>query len=131
MRSTFIVIASIAIAALVGCASPKTAQNKTVEVSGRKLEFGGVFDPRGNNLSLSINGDPVMNGSFPPYTPTLNMNTQYRGLEVRSKCYFGSVLGSKRGVIGIVAGAVQSAHDTAGDKCDMQVDGKVVETLYF
>ncbi len=131
MRSTFLVIASLATAALVGCASPKTAQNKTVQVAGQKLEFGGVYDPRGKKLSLSINGDPVMNGSFPPFTPTLNMNAQYRGLAVRSECYFGSVLSDKGGVIGIVSGAVQSAHDKAGDKCDMQVDGKVVESLYF
>ncbi len=130
MRST-LVLASLAAAVLVGCASAKIAQKKTVEVAGQKLEFGGVFEPNGNNLSLSINGDPVMNGSFPPFTPTLSINARYRGLSVRAECYFGSVLGGKRGVIGIVAGAVQSAHERANDKCEMQVEGKSVETLYF
>lgn len=116
---------------ITGCASPKIAQKKSVEVAGQKLEFGGVYESRGTNLSLSINADPVMTGSFPPFTPTLNLNTQYRGLSVRAECYFASVLGSKRGVIGIVAGAVQSANDRAGDKCDLLVDGKLVEALYF
>ncbi|MDQ6627298.1 MAG: hypothetical protein M3Z29_02445 [Pseudomonadota bacterium] len=129
MRSTFLL--ALFAAVLVGCASPKIAQRKSVEVAGQKIEFGGIFEPRGNNLSLSVNGDPIMNGSFPPYTPTLNMKAQYRGLAISAECYFGSALGGKRGVIGIVAGAVQSAHEKAGDKCDMQVNGQVVEALYF
>ena len=130
MRIPLVAIA-LAVAALAGCASSKIAQNKTVTVSGQKLEFGGVYEPRGNKLALSVNGDPVMNGSFPPFTPTLNMSAQYRGLPVSAECYFGSVLANKGGVIGIVAGAVQSAHEKAGDKCDMLVDGKTVESLYF
>ena len=121
----------IATTLLAGCASPKIAQKKSVDVAGQRLEFGGVYEPRGTNLSISINGDPVMNGSFPPFTPTLNLNANYKGLAVRAECYFGSVLGGKRGVIGIVAGAVQSANNRAGDKCDVQVGGKVVESLYF
>ncbi|AKJ31659.1 hypothetical protein [Caldimonas brevitalea] len=130
--SIAVVVCLAAAAALsAGCASSRIAQNKTVQVAGQKLEFGGVYDPRGNELSLSVNGDPVMRGSFPPYTPTLNLNAQYRGLDVRAECYFGSVLGSKGGVVGIVAGAVQSAHSKAGDKCDLHVGGKVVESLYF
>lgn len=130
MRTSLILII-LAAALLIGCASPKIAQKKTVEVAGQKLEFGGVYEPRGNKLSISVNGDPVMSGSFPPFTPTLSLNAKYKGLAVRAECYFGSVLGGKRGVIGIVAGAVQSANDRAGDKCDLQVDGKLVESLYF
>jgi hypothetical protein len=116
---------------LAGCASPKIAQKKIVEVAGQKLEFGGVYEPRGTKLSISINGDPVMNGSFPPFTPTQNLNANYKGLTVRAECYFGSVLGGKSGVLGIVAGAVQSANERAGDKCEMLVNGKAVESLYF
>ena len=131
MRSSLILAALTASLLAAGCAAPKIAQKKTVDIAGQKLEFGGTYDTRGNNLSITVNGDPVMNGSFPPYTPTLNLNAPYRGLKVRAECYFASVLSSKRGVIGIVAGAVQSANDRAGDKCDLQVDGKVVESLYF
>jgi hypothetical protein len=131
MRPSFIATA-LAVTLLAGCAAPpKVAQKKTVDVAGQKLEFGGTYDQRRNALSLSVNGDPVMNGSFPPFTPTLGMNAQYKGLPVRAECYFGSVLGSKGGVFGIVAGAVQSANERAGDKCDMQVNGKTVESLYF
>lgn len=125
---TAVVMATILLA---GCASPKIAQKKTVDVAGQKLEFGGIYEPRGNNLSISVNGDPVMSGSFPPFTPAQNLNANYKGLTVRAECYFGSVLGGKSGVIGIVAGAVQSAKERAGDRCNMLVDGKVVESLYF
>ncbi len=116
---------------LAGCASPKIAQKKSVDIAGQKLEFGGVYEPRGTNLTISVNGDPVMSGSFPPFTPVQNLNANYKGLTVRAECYFGSVLGGKSGVIGIVAGAVQSANERAGDRCNMLVDGKVVESLYF
>ncbi len=123
---------TVAAVLLAGCASsPKIAQKKTVEIGGQKLEFGGVYKPGDKYLSLSINGDPMMNGSFPPFTPTLNINAQYRGMTVRAECYFGSVLGGMGGVRGIVAGAVQSGLAKASDKCEMQVDGKAVESLYF
>ena len=132
MRLTpFAIVAVTAATLLAGCASTKIAQKKTVEVAGRKLEFGGTYEPRGSRLSLTINGDPVMNGNFPPFTPTMNLNSQYGGLPVRAECYFGSVLGNKGGVLGIVAGAVQSANERAADKCDLQVNGKTVESLYF
>ena len=132
MRLAFtLTVLAIATTLLAGCASPKIAQKKTVDVAGQKLEFGGIYEPRGNNLSICVNGDPVLSGSFPPFTPVQNLNANYKGLAVRAECYFGSVLGGKSGVIGIVAGAVQSGKERAGDKCNMLVDGKVVESLYF
>lgn len=126
-----LVIAVCAAVLVAGCASPRVAQNKTVTVNNQKLDFGGQYDPRQNSLSITVNGDPIMRGSFPPYTPTLNLTAQYQGLDVRAECYFGSVLSSKGGVVGIFAGAVQGAQNKAGDKCDMRVGGKVVEALYF
>lgn len=132
MRRSLSLCAALAAAFLAGCATPpKVAQNKTVEVAGQKLVFGGTYDTARTALTLTVNGDPVMNGTFPPYTPTLNLNAEYHGLQLRSECYFGSVLGSRGGVMGIVAGAVQAAHNKAGDKCDMQVNGKTMESLYF
>ncbi|MEW6707797.1 MAG: hypothetical protein AB1430_23375 [Pseudomonadota bacterium] len=129
-------IASVAFlfaaAALAGCANPvKVAQKKSVEAEGQKLEFGGEYNARGKSLSLTINGDPVLAGTFPPYTPTLRLNGKYQGMDVSADCYFGSVLGQKGGVVGIVAGAVQGATGKGADKCDMLVGGKVLEALYF
>jgi len=119
-------------AVLAGCAAaPRVAQKKSVEVGGQKLEFGGQYAPHGKSLTLTINGDPVLAGTFPPYTPTLRLNAKYQGLDVSADCYFGSVLGGKSGAVGIVAGAVQGAKGKGADKCDMLVGGKVMEALYF
>jgi hypothetical protein len=134
MTSPARVALALAIAAgtLAGCAaSSKVAQEKSVDVGGQKLEFGGEYLPRDKALRLTINGDPVLAGQFPPYTPTLRLNGTYQGLNVSADCYFGSVLGNKPGAIGIVAGAVQGAKGKGADKCDMLVGGKVMEALYF
>ena len=126
----FLTLAVILVAILAGCASPKIAQKKSVEVGGQRLELSGVFDGR-SSLSITINGDPVLNGRFPPFTPTLSLKSPYRGLAVRANCYFSSILSGRSGVVGIVAGAVQSSNNRSSDKCDVLVDEKVVETLFF
>lgn len=116
--------------AIVGCASTRVAQNKIVESEGQKFDLGGTFDPRGNDLTLTINGDPVLRGSFPPYTPTLRLNGKYKNQAVSASCYFGTVLGSKGGITGIVAGSIQGAKGKSGDKCDITV-GSASEALFF
>jgi hypothetical protein len=128
IASMFIVISTLS-----GCASTKVAQNKSVEVSGKKLEFGGEFETRGKSLTLKVNGDPVLAGSFPPYTPTLRLNAKYKDMDISADCYFGSILNNAPGIgIGrIVASAVQGGLGKGADKCDMLVGGKVVEALYF
>jgi hypothetical protein len=72
-----------------------------------------------------------MRGTFPPYTPTQNLGGRYKEMEIDGKCYFGSVLGSQGGAFGIIASAVQSSKSSNGDKCEILVDGKAVENLYF
>ncbi|MEJ2453927.1 MAG: hypothetical protein P8103_07200 [Candidatus Thiodiazotropha sp.] len=118
---------------LVGCGSnpPKVAQEKTYVADGVTMVFGGKYDMDHNQLELTINGDPVMRGSFPPYTPTQNLNANYKGLRVSGDCYFGSVLSGQGGVFGKVAGAIQSAKAKSADKCEMFVNGRSVENLYF
>jgi len=117
---------------LIGCsAAPKVAQEKTVEVGQQTLRFGGVYKVNDKELVLTINDDPVMKGKFPPYTPTQNLTAQYNGLQVTGKCYFGSVLADNRGTLGIVASAIQSAKQKSSDKCEMFVNGKSMENLYF
>ncbi|MCU7851306.1 MAG: hypothetical protein KZQ80_03750 [Candidatus Thiodiazotropha sp. (ex Monitilora ramsayi)] len=117
---------------LAACSTaPKIAQEKTVETAKEVLRFGGQYDVDHNQLQLTINDDPVMRGSFPPYTPVQNLNADYKGMKVSSRCYFGSVLSSEGGVFGRVAGAIQAAKAKSGDKCEIFIDGKSVENLYF
>jgi hypothetical protein len=41
------------------------------------------------------------------------------------------VLGSKGGIFGAVARGVQSAKSKMGDECEISVNGKPLEKLYF
>ncbi|KPV97051.1 MULTISPECIES: hypothetical protein [unclassified Pseudoalteromonas] len=118
---------------LVGCGStpPIQAQEKTIAYQGKTYVFGGQYDTKRNEVQLTVNGDPVMKGRFPPYTPTLNLNTSYQEVNVSSYCYFSSVLNEKGGVFGAVAGAIQSSNSKSGDKCDVKIAGETVESLYF
>jgi hypothetical protein len=132
LRTTVLALfTTAAVFAITACASAKLAQSKSVDVGGQKLDFAGSFQKSTSNLSITINGDAALVGRFPPYTPTLNLSTKYRDLDVRAECYFASILGDKRGVAGIVASAVQSAHGKTSDSCALSISGKVLETLYF
>lgn len=128
---------SLAIAVTTGillsaCATPpKTAANKTYQVEKQKLVFGGTFSPDANELIITVNDDPIMKGRFAPYTPTQNLNGTYKNLEISAHCYFGSVLGSKGGRFGLIAGMIQSANSNSADKCDLSVNAKAAETLFF
>jgi hypothetical protein len=124
-----ILIGAIGVA---GCSTPpKIAQNKSVQAEGQKLDFGGKFDVKPPDLTITVNGDPVLTGRFPPFTPTQNLTGEYKGLKIGASCYFASVLSSKGGLVGIIGGAVQSGQGKTGDKCDMTVNGKPTESLYF
>jgi len=123
-------VLAMAVLALAGCSSLRVAQNKTVESEGEKFELGGTYNPKGNELTLTVNGDPIIRGSFPPYTPALRLNSKYKNQAVSASCYFGTVLSSKRGVTGIVAGSIQGAKGVSGDKCDITV-GSASEALFF
>lgn len=118
---------------LVGCGStpPIQAQEKTIAYQGKTYVFGGQYDTKRNEVQLTVNGDPVMKGRFPPYTPTLNLKTSYQEVNVSSYCYFSSVLNEKGGVFGAVAGAIQSSNSKSGDKCEVKIAGETVESLYF
>lgn len=110
---------------------PNTAQPKTVEVEGKTLVFSGEYWVKKNSLIIFVNGDPVMRGSFPPYTPTRNLKADYEGLKLGVYCYFSSVLSNERGLFGVVAGAVQNARSKSGDKCEVKIADEIVEHLYF
>ncbi len=128
--ATMLPISLVVIAGLSGCASTEVAQMKTVEAGGENFEIGGTYTPAGNDLILTINGDPVMRGSFPPYTPTLRLNATYKNQPVTASCYFGTILGGGSGKRGIIAGAIQGGLGKSGDKCDITVGG-ASEALFF
>ena len=110
---------------------PRVAQNKAVNVSGKKLDFGGSYAPDAKELTLTVNGDPIMRGTFPPFTTNLQLNGKYQNLDINASCSFGTVLSSMGGLTGKIAGAVQAGIGKGGDKCDLGVNGKPAETLYF
>jgi hypothetical protein len=121
-----------AFALISGCATqPRVAQNKAVDVGGKKLDFGGSYAPDAKELTLTVNGDPIMRGRFPPYTTNLHLNGKYQSLDINASCSFGSVLSSMGGLTGKIAGAVQAGIGKGGDKCDLAVNGKPAETLFF
>lgn len=120
--------------ALAACSTtpPRVAQNKSVQVQGKKLEFGGTYEPKPKQLRITINGDPVLQGSFSRFSPTLKINTTIDGLDVSANCYFGSILSNNTGFVGgIVANSVQGGLGKSADSCEMLVGDKKVETLFF
>lgn len=121
-----------AMAVLIGCASStRVAQMKTIEAGGQKFDLGGTYTPPARELILTINGDPVMRGIFPPYTPTLRLNATYKNQPFSASCYFGTILGGGGwGKKGIIAGSIQGGLGKSGDKCDITV-GSTTEALFF
>lgn len=121
------------LALVSGCASqpPRIAQNKMYMAHHQKLDFGGRYDVEENKLSISVNGDVIMRGSFPPFTPTKSMNGTYDGMTIGADCYFGTILSGQGGLVGVIAGAVQDSHGKSGDQCKITVDKNQAATLYF
>lgn len=128
-----ILISALTLLTLTGCGTtpPINAQDKTVSHNGEIYVFGGQFDENKGEVKLTVNGDTLMKGRFPPFTPTLNLASDYEDINISSYCYFGSVLGGKGGVFGAVAGVIQSSNSKSADKCEIKIAGEIVESLYF
>jgi len=118
---------------IAACASNplRIAQEKTITVSGQVMKFSGTYNERNHYLTVTINGDPVMQGNFGSFNPTQNFNAKYKDIALTSRCYFGSILGNKGGAFGMIAGAVQAAKSSSGDKCEIWIEEKLQDTLYF
>ena len=125
-----LVVLFVASATLVGCASTRIAQNKTVEVQGQRFELGGTYSPNSYDLTLTVNGDPVLRGTFAPYLPFLLLNNKYQAQEITARCYFGTILSSQGGTTGAIASTIQGAIGKSGDQCDITV-GSASEALFF
>ena len=115
---------------LVGCASTRVAQNKTVDVQGQRFELGGTYDPNSYGLTLTINGEPVLRGTFAPYLPFLLLSNKYQGQEITARCYFGTILSSQGGATGAIASSIQGAFGKSGDQCEVSI-GSASEALFF
>jgi hypothetical protein len=119
--------------ALAACATPpRQGFAPAATVKGVAMQFGGSYDASKTDLTLTVNGAPIMRGNFPPYTPTLNLNGNYQGTELRAECYFATILNARTGRIGgIIAGAVQSGQGKVGDECKIISEDKTVVTVNF
>lgn len=127
-----IILTCTAFALLSGCAATiHQAQEKNISIEGKSFRFGGSYNVDENELKLTINGEPLMQGRFPPFTPTQNFNTTYQEVPFFVHCYFGSVLTKGGGAVGIVAGVIQAAKSSSGDKCEISYKDAIKDTLYF
>lgn len=129
------ILAVIPMVMLAACSmnppKPNVAQMKDVDVGDRTITLGGEYWVKKNQLIIFVDNDPLLRGSFPPFTPTLQLNGMYEGVTIESSCYFGSVLQSEGGLVGAISGAIQGAKGKSADKCDVTVDHEFTETLYF
>jgi hypothetical protein len=130
-KSTLAVLAASILMSACISTPPQIANKKTYNMAGQQLVFGGAFYPDKNELTITVNDDSIMKGSFPPFTPTQNLESKYKEIPISAHCYFGSVLSSKKGGFGVVAAIIQSKKGVSSDKCEISVNSKQVETLYF
>ena len=129
-------VAALAIV-LTSCATKppppvKEANPKTGTYEEKTLTFGGRYLVDKKALTITVNGDAVLAGSFPIFTPKLNLKTKYEGLNIEADCYFGSVLTSSLpGPGSIIAGIAQGQEGVSADACEIFVQGVTANKLYF
>jgi hypothetical protein len=132
INSNRVILAGAAFALLTACAPTiHQAQEKQINIEGKSFQFGGTYNVDEKLLKLTVNGEPLMQGRFPPFTPTQNFNTTYQDTPFFVHCYFGSVLSSEGGAVGLVAGVIQAAKSSSADKCEISHKDVVKDTLYF
>jgi hypothetical protein len=132
-----IVVAIISAAAIGGCAQKNTkvfAQDKEYlpPASASAWKIGGVFDEKEYTVMISFNGENVLRGRFPPYTPRLTAEGKYLDRAVATVCMFSSgVIGKSGWEVQLAEAIVAKATRTGGNSCDVIVDGQAAATLYF
>lgn len=124
MLGIFIFCSGCSVSSLV------TAPSKTyqpADAAKQPWTIGGTFDQRKDLLTVTINGDNVMIGRFPPYTPRLNLSGLYQGHHLNADCEF---------TVGIIRNRIaetvfQTVRNKSGNTCEILVDAKPATTLYF
>ncbi len=130
---------ALALAALAGCAGKKDtrvfAQDKEYvpPSSTAPWKIGGVFDTKDQSIAISVNGESVLRGRFPPYTPRWSAEGKYDDRPVATLCKFSSGIIDKGGgwQERMVEGIVSKATKAGGNACEVTVDGQAAATLYF
>lgn len=140
MKPWMVLIGTVAaLTAMSGCARKDTrvfAQDKEYvpAESAPPWKIGGVFDKKEHTVVISFNGENVLRGRFPPYTPRLTAQGKYNELPVATLCKFSShVIAGKGGgwQERLAETIVAKTTSTGGNSCDVTVDGKPAATLYF
>ena len=133
MNAGRLALITVALGALAACSTPppRVAAPQDATVAGKPMKFGGSYAPKDRALTLSINDEPALRGSFGPYSPTLTLSGDFKGQAVRAECYFASVLSEKRGRVGIIASAIQGGTGKATDTCKMFAADAEAATLNF
>ncbi|HEY5806469.1 MAG TPA: hypothetical protein VIT67_00785 [Povalibacter sp.] len=135
LRMAMMIVASAAV--LAGCAAKNTkviAPDKEYvpPASTSPWKIGGVFDEKELTVVISFNGENVLRGRFPPYTPRLTTEGKYQEKAVATVCMFSSGIIGKGGWQEQLAEAiVAKTTRTGGNSCDVTVDGQAAATLYF
>jgi len=139
MKQWIAIAAAVTVASLAGCASKDTiitAQDKDyVPPAGTTpWTIGGTFNQDDSSIAISVNGESVLRGRFPPFTPRLSAEGKYNDLPVAALCKFSSdVIASRKSgwQARIAESIVAKATSTGGNACEVTVDGQAAATLYF
>jgi hypothetical protein len=140
MKRCIAITTAIAVfAAMGGCARKDTrvfAQEKEYvpTPSSSPWKIGGVFDRKDQSIAISVNGESVLRGRFPPYTPRLAAEGKYDDRPVATLCKFSSGIIDQGGggwQERMVEGIVSKATRAGGNTCEVRVDGQTAATLYF
>jgi len=64
-----------------GCSAPqpRLALPQESTVGDPPIIFAGTYNVERTQLTLTANEEPFMRGTFPPFTPVLNLNGTYKG----------------------------------------------------
>ncbi|MFL6551149.1 MAG: hypothetical protein ACJ8OJ_20830 [Povalibacter sp.] len=127
----------VALVVLSGCAAKNTkviAQDKEFvpPAAAAPWKIGGVFDEEEYTVVISFNGENVLRGRFPPYTPRLTAEGKYLDKAVATVCMFSSgVIGKSGWQVQLAEAIVSKATKNGGNSCEVTVDGQAAATLYF
>jgi hypothetical protein len=129
---------ALTVSSLGGCArnTQVIAPEKEFVPAGSSTpwKIAGVFDKKDTSVVISINGDNVIRGRFPPMTPRLTANGTYGGKPIHTTCAFSSdvIAGRNAGFrLQIAEAIVSKATKSGGNTCDVTVGGQPATTLYF
>ena len=139
MKAITVMACAMALGALAGCAGKKDtrvfAQDKEYvpPASATPWKIGGVYDKKDQSIAISVNGESVLRGRFPPYTPRLTAAGKYNDLPVATLCKFsqGIIDGGGGWQERLAEGIVSKATKAGGNTCDVTADGQAAATLYF